>query len=333
MLSRPLAPSFAAAVRDVKAESPRARADAAMALAKASPDERDAACEALRPLLDDKEAGVRFAAIAAAGDLKDESALDVVLARFEDGDPSVREAAIISAARIGDRERAEKPLLRALGDARPEVRFQAAISAAELLGERARAGLAALVADDDAKVRANAIAALATLAPHPPTTERLVRALTDTDAEVRLEAALALRKANDARGVGVLRSSLRHPERRFEVMDALGALGAKDAIPDLVKLASAFLEAPLVKAAASAALARLGDPRGVEGLRAALRAWREGTREYALGVVAELRLDALAPEVVAIAKKPGGVEPELLRRALAVLADHSAEARAALAKV
>lgn len=334
MLSRQATPTFAAALRDVRAESAKARADAAMALARAEPEQRDEACAALRPLLDDTEPGVRFAAIAAAGDLRDEGALDAILARFDDSDPNVREAAIISAARIGDRERAERPLLRALGDARPEVRFQAAISAAELLGEGARGGLAALVADDDAKVRGNAIAALATLAPHAPTTERIARALSDADLEVRLEAALALAKAQDGRGLTVLRSALRHPERNFEVMDALGVLGAggaKDAAEDLGKLASAFLAAPLVKAAASAALARMGDPRGVEGLRAALAAWREGTREYALGVVAVLGLDALAPEVLAIARKPGGVDREILRAALGALAGRSPEARAALA--
>ena len=220
-----------------------------------------------------------------------------------------------------------------MSDARPEVRFQAATSAAELCGERARAGLSALVADDDAKVRANAVAALGTLERHAPTLERLVRTISDADAEVRLEAALVLARFRDPRGVGVLRASLRDAARNFEVMDALGALGSKQAADDLAKLVTAFLQAPLVKAAAAAALARMGDPRGVEGLRAALKAWREGTREYALGVVAALSLDVLAPEVVLIAKKPGGVDRELLRAALAALSGRSPDAKAALLRL
>ena len=56
----------------------------------------------------------------------------------------------------------------------------------------------------------------------------------------------------------------------------------------------------LTKAAAGAALIRLGDPRGEDALRAVLRAFRPDGRPYAVLQVMQLKLAALRPELEAL---------------------------------
>ena len=109
----PLKPKLSAAFRDVASDNARARAAAADSLGGAPESRADEAREALRPLADDADGGVRAAAIASLGRLEDVEALDVILARFDDLDPTVRQIAIMAAAEIGD-PRALPALERAL---------------------------------------------------------------------------------------------------------------------------------------------------------------------------------------------------------------------------
>jgi hypothetical protein len=101
----------------------------------------------------------------------------------------------------------------------------------------------------------------------------------------------------------------------------------------MVSAGSGFF-APLVqKAAAGAALASLGDARGIPLLRAALRAFRGDGRSFAVEQVGRLRLDALLPELLELARRPRGVDPAVLVEALRAFADDHVPARGALARL
>lgn len=321
-------PHFEAALRDVRAETPRSRVAAAESLAEAKEADRERARVALTTLSADAEPEVRFAALAALGKVGDASSLDAVLARFDDEAPFVREVAVIVAAQIGD-VRAGARIRRAVSDAHPSVRFQALVSLAELEGEEARVSLFAGLADDDAHVRANAAVALAMLSPDAPTADRLAKLLADPSAEVRLEAALALAKYGDRRAGKELGRHL-DDERAFDAIEAIAAVGATERADDLARVARSFLKPLGLKGAAAAALARLGDPRGVPVLREIARAFRSDGRTYVAETIGMLGLDELAPELAELAERPRGVDLEVLVEAIGKLLPRHPELKRAL---
>lgn len=326
-----LAPTMEAAFRDVTAKRPESRAAAAEALSSVGAEDRERARAAIRPLLDDAAPVVRVAALAALGRLHDEAALDAILARTRDEDPTVREVALIAASEIGG-ERALEAVHHALASDRPEMRFQAVAALALLAPDRARSHLLLRLEDDDARVRAHAAAALGGLEDdHAGTRRALAERLGDPSAEVRAEAALALARLGDARAIPELRRLLDHPDRALAAAEGLGALHAEEAREELATIARALLRPLMIKAAAAGALARIGDPRGVEALRAVLRALRADGRTYAVVVAGELALEALAPDLAALAERPRGADPVAIAEALAQLSHP--DARAALARM
>ncbi len=326
-----LTPTFEAALRDRRSRDVRARHAAALRLASAPEGREDEAREALRPLLDDPVAAIREAALASAATLRDRDALPVILSRFEDGEPAVRQLAVIAAGRIGGPEAVE-PLRAALRDERPEVRFQAAVSFAELCPDEALDEVSPLLGDADAEVRANAAAALGALG-EPDARDRLAPLLGDDAPSVRREAALALAKLGDARAARVLVECLDDPERAIEAALALGELGADHAREPLAERAAGLFTGLHLKAAAGAALARLGDARGTDALRSVLRAFRHDGRSFAAELVGELGLVALADELARLVHRPRGADPVVVAKALAELAPESAVAARALERV
>lgn len=166
---------------------PRVRASAARALGWMG---------SLEPLPDlisarnDGNSEVRQAIAIALGDLSTERAvlpLEVLLA---DTEPSVRRHAV---ALVGERSAA--PILRPhTNDADPRVRQAAALAAGRLRDEAARPALRAAVEDRDARVREAAIIALAELGitGDKATIDRVAARLTDSSADVRARAAIAL---------------------------------------------------------------------------------------------------------------------------------------------
>lgn len=331
MLIPQLRPTFEAALRDVHAKDRRARAAAADVLCSPPDGERERALAGIRVLADDEAPEVRFAAVAAIGQLCDVESVELVLARFSDGEPMVREAAIIAAGQLGDM-RAREPLAKALREATPEARFQAVVALAELAGEESLDDVIAALDDPDAQVRGNAVSTVAELGderavPH------LVRRLSDSDKSVRREAALALADFGDARGASVLREALDDAGYVFQAANALGELGVVAAREDLARLATGVLKPLPVRAAAGAALERLGDPRGRATLRTVLRAWRSAGRGYAAELVGELELAELADDVARLVDRPRGADPTVVAGALAKLAKSSEIARAALAQI
>jgi hypothetical protein len=77
-------------------------------------------------------------------------------------------------------------------------------------------------------------------------------------------------------------------------------------------------------------LVLLGDARGAQTLRAVLTAWRWEARNFAVQVVGELRICELATELMKLAKRLRGTDPEVLAQALSELAPNSREAMDAL---
>lgn len=327
----PLRPKFSAALRDVRAKSPRARALAAEALAFPIEGREDEAKEANRILIEDEDPTVRGAALATAGKLRDDGALALVLARFEDDDPAVRQIALIAAGDIGD-PRATLAVQRALGDARPELRFQAVASLAALAGEGAIDDLSKLIGDADAEVRAHLADALGSLE-SKKAKKALKKLLDDGARPVRQAAAVALARIGDGSGSRELAGALADPDRVFEAAWALGEIGAKEAAEPLALIAEGVLKPLAVKAAAAAALVRIGDPRGVPALRSVLRAFRSDARSYAAELVGELGLEELAGDVIALVDRPRGSDPVVVARAIAKLAKVSEPARVALRKL
>src|SRR5690606_6495881 len=119
-------------------------------------------------------------------------------------------------------------------------------------------------------------------------------------------------------------------ERVFEAAWALGELKIAAAREPLLKVAQSLLKPLATKAAAAAALVRLGDERGVPLLRSVLRAFRSDARSYAVELVGELGLASLAGDVAALAKRPRGADPLVVAEALGKLAPESLRAREAL---
>ncbi|MCB9658540.1 MAG: HEAT repeat domain-containing protein [Sandaracinaceae bacterium] len=336
MFLTPLTPTPEAALRDVHATRAEFRVAAARALGNVPAEHLAAALEGLRTLCRDTDARVRLEALAALGLVGDATVLPDVLAQRQDPAPAVRATALLTAGALGCDEavlvesvtRADPPLqiagLEALaqrvagesgarGDA-PEPCHSATSGARQASPTALHATLRAL--DDVSEaVRATAAAALAALDARSAT-DALAGRLTDVP-RVRASAALALADLGDSRGVPVLIEQLARGS--FEAAEALGTLGVDAAREPLAASAGRLFTPLLTKAAAGAALIRLGDPRGEDALRAVLKAFRPDGRPYAVTQVMQLKLSGLRPELEALVKRPRGVDLDLLRDALSAL--------------
>lgn len=322
----PLPPTFEAALRDVRARGPEARAAAAERLARPDPSREEEAMNGLLALCQDASVGVRAAAVRSLKELGNARGMDCLLDRLDDADPLVRELAVVAIAGLGGR-RAQAALCRALRSPHPEVRFQAVASYAEIC-ELDDAAPLALFHDPDAKVRANTARSVSRLG--QPAQALLREALNDEDALVRSEAALSLARMGDASGVSALRSALANAELAVEALDAIGGLGLRELSDDVATIAQAVLKPLDLKVAAARALLRVGDARGATALRELLRAFRSHARSHAVEVVGELRVKELAGELERLARRPRGADLFTLAEALAALLPESQEARAGL---
>ena len=327
----PLPPHYEAALRDVTAQKPESRMAAAERLGRAEGEQKERAFEGLLKLASDEHPDVRATALAALGMLGDARGLDSLLPHLHDAHPAVREYAALAIGQIGG-ERAIAALRKALANSAPEVRFQAITALAELAPESALDDILPLLADTDAEVRSEALAVLANLA-EPHLAGHFAGCLDDPSPHVRLEAALALAHMGDARGQAVLLDALTVRDRVYEVADALARIHAQAAREPLARIALAFLPAPDVRAAASAALIRLGDERGITGLRRVLRGFRSDARSYAVQLVGECQADPLVEELVRLSERPRGADPFTIVTSLAKFAARSPAARTALSKL
>ncbi len=319
----PLPPTWDAALRDVRAQHAAARIAAAQRLSQATDEQRLLALPALLALAKDRDARVRAAAFESLAELAEASALPACVAGTQDDDPLVRELAVIALSHLPP-ELCAPALLDATASPHPELRFQAVLLAAEHCPQDAEPIVRRLLQDADSRVRASAVRAAGVLGATRASAlaRALGDALTDSARQVRAEAALLLTAAGDARASAGLVEALQDPELCAAALDAAPELGAQpEVVAAVAALAQSFLRPRIVKAAAARALARMGDPRGPTALREVLTGLRGDARSYAVEVVGELGLAELTPELVALTRRPRGVDRLVIAQSLASLAE------------
>jgi HEAT repeat protein len=326
----PLAPTFEAALRDVRAQQARFRAAAAARLAEPSQGRRDEAVQGLLILARDGDGGVREAAYESLGMLGALESLRILLDAFEDAHMGARQAAVLAAGRVAPEDGADA-IAALLEDPRPEMRFSA-IWTLSYLGADHADRIAASLSDEDEEVRMISVQCLGELgATH--SADAISGLLEDSSDLVRFAAATALAALGDARGATMLRASLDRPDRALPASIGLGDLEDQDSRLALTRLARHRWRSPILRAAAARALVRLGDPTGAEVIRKIIHSWRIEARQYAVQLVGELGLTALVPDVARALRKSRNRERAVYETTLEQLAPASSEARALLASL
>jgi len=323
----PLAPTFEAALRDVRAQQPRFRGAAAARLADPPAEQRDEAVQGLLLLARDEVGAVREAAYESLGELGAVEALGVLLEAFDDAHIGARQTAVLAVGRVAPEEGANA-IADLLNDPRPEMRFSA-IWTLSYLGTEQAARIEQALVDDDAEVRILAMQCLAELGA-TGSADAIARSLDDSDA-IRFAAATALATLGDSRGAPILRSELGRAERALPAAIGLGDLEDRDSRIALTQLAKHPWRSPILRAAAARALVRMGDPLGAEVIRKLVRSWRIEARQYAVELVGELGLTSLVPDLARGLRKGRKAERATYEGALEKLAPQSAEAKALLA--
>lgn len=283
--------TFEAALRDLTAKSPRARAFAAHALGDVSdPTEKHRAVEALMLALEDDRPEVRAEACSSLGDLGDASAAPGLIKRLADGSPPVRQNAAIALGSL----RAEagfEPLAQALREGPADLRFQAATSLAEIDPRRAFDALLAALSDKDPQVASSAALALGVIPGRledPALAARaktsLVEHLDHGDPSTRFDVAYALADLGDPAGRPVLSRSLGDAERAWDAVTALANLGS-DA--DLDELAAALSDRSVPTEATVLAAGRVLVKRASEPAKRVLLAALEARKTHVRGLAVE----------------------------------------------
>ncbi len=326
----PLAPTFEAALRDVRAELVRFREAAAARLADPPEDRIDEAVAGLTVLADDANGAVRAVALESLGELGVASAKRATLDAFEDEYPPARQAAILAYGRI-DPGGADSVIAPLLDDPRPDVRFSAVWTLSHL-GEAHAPIIVSALRDEDPEVRLLGAQCLADLDARSHT-DAVAELLNDSEEPVRFGAAVALASLGDERGASALRSSLTHATRGFSAAVGLGDLKDRESHQALLRLARHPLRSPILRAAAARGLVKLGDVRGADIIGKLVRSWRIEARQYAVELVGELQLTDFARDLAKGYRKASDSERPVYETALEQLADESAEARTLLASI
>ena len=223
------------------------------------------------------------------------------------------------------------------------IRCAAARALGALGGESAAAPLADALMDPDPDLRADAMAALARCA-RPEDAAAIRRSLTgDPVGEVKVAAVQALARLKDGGSVPLLRAlaldrcetevAWEEPGSGWDdwldvqvaAIEALGAIGAEDAVDDLIEARDDEMGQDLDHVV-FAALARMPG-RGVPALRGFFQHGEARVRERALDALASAGREALTPLREALVRDPG---PGVRRLAIDCF-DEDDEALAALA--
>jgi HEAT repeat protein len=326
----PLAPTLEAALRDVRAQSPRFRIAAAERLAKPTPERREEALEGLLTLTTDPVGAVREVAYEAVGELGAREALPRLLEAFGDAHVGARQAAVLAAGRVAPSEAAEA-IEALLEDNRPEMRFSA-IWTLSRFGNARREHLSLGLNDTDEEVRLLTIECIGELSGKSHA-EAIAALLEDPSSPVRFAAASALAALGDSRGAPTLRAALTSADRAFDAAIGLGNLEDHASLEELAALARRRFGSPILRAAAARALVRLGDPLGARVIGGILRSWRIEARQYAVQLVGELGLVSLLPDLAKALRRSADTEQPVYEATLEQLAPQSPEARALLASM
>jgi HEAT repeat protein len=326
----PLAPTFDAALRDVRAQHPRFRGAAAARLGEPPPERRDEAVLGLLELAKDDTGAVREAAYESLGALGALEGLATLLDAFEDGHMGARQAAVLAVGRVAPEEGADA-IAALLDDARPEMRFSA-IWTLSYLGSGHADRIAVGLRDEDQEVRLLAVQCLGELGAAGKA-DAIAALLEDPSDAVRFAAATGLAALGDGRGAAMLRAALNLPDRAFPAAIGLGDLEDRGSLAALTRLAKHPWRSPILRAAAARALVCLGDPAGIDVLRKLVRSWRIEARQYAVQLVGELELTSLVPDLARALRKSRKAEQPVYETTLEQLAPKSDEAKALLASL
>jgi HEAT repeat protein len=338
----PLPRTLDAALRDLASPRAETRASALADLVRhavLSDEVRARAVPlATAALTRDEAPGVRSAAAVALGDLRADAALPALLVAIEDADVHVRQMAINALGEIGD-ARALARLARALDDGRPEVRYQAVIAYARVATDPVDVdrALARACADADDAVRYIALRVAeeridARSLPSPSAVIAEARTRVEKDApHVALAAAILLAKSGDESAgraremiLGVVRDGrvgvrIAEKEDERECVELAGAIGLRDAIPDLERRAWGL--AGMVRDTcawhAKIALARLGHARASSEILRDLDSARAETRTAAVVAAGRAHLTAARDKIASM--KSEIADPQLVDDALSQL--------------
>lgn len=165
-----------------------------------------------------------------------------------------------------DRARAVPALIRALGDARPEVRAEAALSLGDLETEAAVEPLIERMEDGVPVVRQAAAMALGKLG-FASAFDAMARALAKGPPDLRFQAATSLAEIDSGRAGTHLLEALEDTDGEVVAAAALalGATGYKEAQGTLARLLDAW-SSPRTRFDIAYGLADLGDDRGLDVL-------------------------------------------------------------------
>jgi len=292
-------PHLDAAIRDVGSATAEVRWVAALALAQEDGARVAEAIDALVRLAEDPVEEVRAQAIEGlAGHARSgrDAPTGLLSAALDDGSDLVRMTAIESIELCAD-----DPVERAAGlleDEAPGVR----IAAARILAE-----LAAVTAVD-----------------------RLVLLLGDGDPIVRREGALALARLGDARGEQLAIEALEEDEATaIAAATALGRLASSGSTEALGRAARGWFASAAMKGVAAAALARCGDPTGLEIISGMLGSLRGSTRMAALVALARLPVRGASARVGELVGKGSPLEVSSAISTLVALGEVERDAAAA----
>lgn len=207
----------------------------------------------------------------AAGGHTGKPVVAALMKALEDPDASVRQKSVEALG--GQKDQASIPqLVTMLTDPAPPVRAAAARALGGLKAKEAVDPLCEQVMSQIEEVAAAAALALGQIADRKavdPLTEVVAKA--STPAAVQEAAATALAKIKDPKAIPVLRKLLasKNERIRWSAVDALGGLQAKDAVGDLATVVRKDAN-PQIREHALAALARIGDPKGLDAVVDAL---------------------------------------------------------------
>lgn len=265
--------SFDAALRDLQSKNPKLRFEAATVLGDVEPSEAAQAILALRPMLRDDRADVRYAAALSLGMLRDHSAIDLLVEQMTgDGHPMARQAAVIALGLIGDPV-PTAALVQAIQNGPPDVRFQATTTLAQINPSAAMPVLYKALRDKDPEVRSSAASALA-LVNDKQAISRLRPLLDDAVAMVQIEAAMALATLGNTEGVAILGEALGNASYAYEAAEHLFHCTPKSLEPMMPKFRLFLRKFFVTKAGkvwVAGILARVHDPVGERKLQSFLR--------------------------------------------------------------
>jgi HEAT repeat protein len=335
----PLPRSLAATFRDIQSEKAHVRLSALADLVRwADSDERSRCIEQLTRALDDSDEEVQAAAALGLADVGASESIGALIVAAERGAPRVRQLALVAIGELGTpADPAALGAVRAaLANAAPALRFQALVAAnrlldaAELCTELGRAlrdaepkvrYVACRIAEERFFANGDALAERAQLG------ERLLELLSDSDAAVRLAAAIPLARSGSEPGATAVVTALNRRSGALELEDEQAAielcadLGLLAARPGLTARVWGGLwvgSRPLAFQA-RVALARLGDERAQREILRDLSSLRRATRARAVAAAGQARLELARARLLEMRDDQRQADSESVREALLAL--------------